>query len=86
MRAHYYHPDFHGSYSIKAVLPALVPDMTYRDLEIQDGSSASAAFAQMIAPATEEPERERIRNALLDYCQMDTLATVRLLDTLQGGR
>ena len=85
VRAHYYHPDFHGSYSIKAVLPALVPDMTYRNLEIQDGSTASAAFAQMIAPDTEEPERERIRNALLDYCQLDTLAMVRLLDALQGG-
>ena len=86
VRTHYYHPNFHGSYSIKAVLPALVPDMTYSDLEIQDGSNASAAFAQMIAPSTKEPERERIRNALLDYCQMDTLAMVRLLDTLQGGR
>ena len=85
IRTHYYHPNFHGSYSIKAVLPALVPDMTYSDLEIRDGSNASAAFAQMIAPDTEEPELERIRSALLDYCQMDTLAMVRLLDTLQGG-
>ena len=85
VRTHYYHPNFHGSYSIKAVLPALVPDMTYSDLEIQDGSNASAAFAQMIAPDTREPERERIRSALLDYCQRDTHAMVRLLDTLQGG-
>ena len=86
VRTHYYHPNFHGSYSIKAVLPALVPDMTYQDLEIQDGSNASVAFAQMIAPDTEVPEREHIRNALLDYCRMDTLAMVRLLDTLQKGR
>ena len=85
VREHYYHPDFHGSYSIKSVLPALVPDMTYSDLEIQDGSNASVSFAQMIAPDTEESERERIRNALLDYCQMDTMAMVRLLDTLKGG-
>ena len=84
----YYHPNFHGSYSIKAVLPALVPDMTYSDLEIQIGSQASVAFAQMIAPNKDEdePERERIRNALLNYCQMDTSAMVRLLDRLQGGR
>jgi hypothetical protein len=85
VRAHYYHPDFHGSYSIKAVLPALVPDMRYSGLEIQEGSIASAAFAQIIAPNTAEAERERIRNALLDYCQMDTLAMVRILETLQGG-
>ena len=85
VRTHHYHPDFHGSYSIKAVLPALVPDMTYRNLEIQDGSNASVAFAQMIAPDTEEHERERIRNALLDYCQLDTLAMVRILDALLSG-
>jgi predicted RecB family nuclease len=82
VRRHYYHPDFHGSYSLKAVLPALVPDMTYRDLEIQDGSNASAVFARMIAPATEKPERERIRGALLDYCERDTQAMVRILQVL----
>ena len=38
VRTHYYHPDFHGSYSIKAVLPALVPDMTYSNLEISIGA------------------------------------------------
>jgi len=82
VRAHCYHPDFHGSYSIKAVLPALVPDMNYSDLEIQDGSIASVAFAQMIAPDTESAEREKLRSALLDYCERDTLAMVRVLDAL----
>jgi hypothetical protein len=84
VRTHCYHPDFHGSYSIKAVLPALVPDMSYSDLEIQDGYIASAAFARMIAPDTEEPEREQLRMALLDYCERDTLAMVRLLGALQS--
>lgn len=84
VRAHYYHPDFHGSYSIKVVLPALVPDMTYSGLEIQEGSIASAAFTRMIAPETEEAEREGIRTALLDYCRMDTLAMVRVLETLMS--
>jgi predicted RecB family nuclease len=82
VRTHCYHPDFHGSYSLKAVLPALVPDMTYRDLEIQDGSNASAAFAQMITPDTEEPERARIQGALLAYCERDTQAMVQLLKVL----
>ena len=82
VRSHYYHPNFHGSYSIKAVLPALVPDMTYSDLEIQDGLSAGAAFAEMIAPGTEESKRERIRRALIDYCRRDTQAMVQLLETL----
>jgi predicted RecB family nuclease len=82
VRAHYYHPDFHGSYSIKAVLPALVPDLTYSNLDIQDGALASVFFAEMIAPDTTEPERKRIRNALLEYCAMDTMAMVRLLAVL----
>jgi len=82
VRTHYYHPDFHGSYSVKAVLPALVPEMSYSDLEIQDGSHASAAFVQMIAPDTEEPERARLRGALLDYCQRDTKAMVGILQVL----
>ena len=82
VRAHCYHPDFHGSYSIKAVLPALVPDMTYRDLEIRDGSLASVYFAKMIAPDTEQAEREQVRRALLAYCERDTEAMVRVLDAL----
>ncbi|MHC4956572.1 MAG: DUF2779 domain-containing protein, partial [Planctomycetota bacterium] len=43
----YYHPDFHGSFSIKKTLPVLVPDMTYEGLAIGDGGAAMAAFARM---------------------------------------
>jgi hypothetical protein len=82
VRTHCYHPDFHGSYSIKAVLPALAPDMTYNDLEIRDGSLASIALARMIGPDTDGPEREKLRSALLDYCARDTFAMVRVLDAL----
>ena len=44
--ANYYHPDFHGSYSLKAVLPALVPDMTYGDLEVREGSAGVPVLRQ----------------------------------------
>jgi len=84
VRTHCYHPDFHGSYSIKAVLPALAPDMTYSDLEIREGSMASISFARMIAPDTRPPEYEQIHNALLEYCQRDTYAMVRILHALQS--
>ena len=83
LRAYYYHPDFHGSYSIKAVLPALVPDAGYQDLGIQDGSQASLTFAQMIAPETGEDERKGLREALLAYCQRDTEAMVLIFDVLR---
>ena len=82
VRTHIYHPEFHGSYSIKAVLPALVPDLGYGDLEIQEGSNASIAFARMVASDTDETERGRIRNALLAYCQRDTEAMVRVYAAL----
>ena len=85
VRAHYYHPGFHGSYSIKAVLPALVPELGYDDLEIQEGGHASVAFAQMIAPETEGAERERLRQALLAYCRRDTEAMVRIFDALRAA-
>ena len=84
--ANYYHPDFHGSYSLKAVLPALVPDMTYGDLEVREGSVASLYFAKMIHADTPEAEREQLREALLAYCERDTLAMVRVLQALRAAR
>ena len=83
VRTHVYHPDFHGSYSIKAVLPALAPDLGYGDLEIQEGSLASVAFAKMIAPDTDDSERQRVRHALLAYCQRDTEAMVWVYNALR---
>jgi len=82
IRDHYYHPGFHGSYSMKAVLPAVVPELGYDDLEIREGGHASVAFARMISPETEESERRRLRQALLDYCRRDTEAMVRIIDAL----
>ncbi len=85
VRAHYYHPAFHGSYSLKAVLPALVPDLTYEDLEIRDGSVASLHYARMIEPGVSEAERAELRQALLAYCERDTLAMVRVVEALRAA-
>ena len=84
VRAHYYHPGFHGSFSLKAVLPVLVPGIDYADLEIQEGTLASVAFTRMIDPSTPNPEKERIRKALLAYCQRDTEAMVRVFQELRS--
>lgn len=43
VRAHCYHPAFHGSLSLKNVVPVLVPGLGYDDLEIADGPSAGAS-------------------------------------------
>jgi hypothetical protein len=71
----------HGSSSIKAVLPALVPDMSYEALQIRQGGQAMQAFEQLISHP-EAPQSASIRQALWDYCTQDTLAMVKILERL----
>ena len=82
VKANYYHPDFWGSFSLKSVLPALVPELAYADLEIQDGSTASVQYARMISESTVANERASIRKALLKYCERDTLAMLEVRKAL----
>jgi len=82
IRGHYYHPKFYGSFSLKYVLPALVPEMSYDKLSIHDGMQASLDYLRMIDPETPEKEKTRIRTELLTYCGQDTLAMVKIRDEL----
>lgn len=83
VRKYCYHPEFHGSFSLKAVLPALVPDLGYNDLEISDGAQASVAYAEIISSKTTPDRRDFLRASLLSYCKRDTEAMVQLYKTLQ---
>ena len=80
----YYHPKMQGSYSIKYVLPALVPEFesAYKDLNlIHHGGEAMQAYEAMAyMPAK---EREAYKKALLAYCKLDTLAMVKVLEKLR---
>ena len=78
VRKHYYHPAFHGSFSIKAVLPALVPSMSYSGLAIADGGTAAVKFAKMARGRYSAQECMVIRQNLLTYCQQDTKAMVEV--------
>lgn len=83
-KQYYVTPQMQGSYSIKYVLPALVPDMTraYKELDsVQNGSEAMNAFANL--SSMEADEKEKTRNALLAYCELDTLAMVKVLEKLK---
>ena len=84
IRAHVYHPEFRGSYSLKWVLPALVPDMTYEGMEVAEGGEAGLAWEKMVHAEAGSKERKRLRDALLAYCKQDTLAMVRLLEVLRS--
>jgi hypothetical protein len=76
----YYHPDMAGSWSIKAVLPTIAPDMDYAKLEgIQEGMGASLAYLEAINPETSTARKAEIREELLKYCKHDTEAMVRLV-------
>ena len=77
----YYHPDFHGSFSIKSVLPVVAPGLGYEDLEIADGQLASIWYARALASAN-STEKRQIFDNLRKYCARDTLAMVELRKTL----
>lgn len=84
-RNRYYHPDQHGSWSIKAVLPCLVPGLSYGDLEgIADGGMASVAYREAINESSSDERRKEIEKELLEYCHLDTLAMVRMWEVFRG--
>ncbi|HEV8149248.1 MAG TPA: DUF2779 domain-containing protein [Gemmatimonadales bacterium] len=85
LRNNVYHPDFKGSFSLKDVLTPLVPELSYSDLVIVDGRIASVEIARLLFVAHKIPlaERDRLRQDLLDYCERDTWATVRLMARLR---
>jgi hypothetical protein len=80
VKNNYYHPDMLGSWSIKAVLPCMAPDMKYTELEgIAEGIAASNAYLDAIKPDADPMEAERIETELRTYCHFDTEAMVRIV-------
>ncbi|HRQ87689.1 MAG TPA: DUF2779 domain-containing protein [Bacteroidia bacterium] len=85
-KAHYYHPSQHGRWSLKALLPAVCPDLTYGTLEgVADGGMAVTAYREAIAPETTTERRAQIERELLAYCHLDTLALVRVWAVFRGN-
>lgn len=83
VREHVYHPAFAGSYSLKSVLPALVPEMTYDGMEVADGQAAGLAWESLVRGSLKQDDRDTIRKMLFDYCGQDTLGLVRLVEVLE---
>jgi predicted RecB family nuclease len=83
VRNNVYHPAFAGSFSLKYVLPALVPEMTYAGMEVANGQDAGLAWESLMREGLDQAEGERIRKALLNYCGQDTLAMIRLVERLR---
>lgn len=75
---HYVHKDFCGSASIKNVLPVLIPDLSYSDLDIHDGGTAQRLWMEVILDGKRSDKKEKILSNLLEYCKLDTMAMVEI--------
>jgi hypothetical protein len=83
LRSGYYHPGFLGSFSLKAVLPVMVPELAYTDLAIQHGDVASLQFQKLLDDDLDDATRSQISADLLAYCERDSLAMVRIVEALR---
>lgn len=80
VKEHYYHPSMLGSWSIKSVLPAMVPHMNYAELEgINEGMAASDGYLEAINPETDMVRKLELEEQLLKYCKFDTEAMVEIV-------
>ena len=80
VKQHYYHPNLDGSFSLKVLVPVLVPTLAYG--EISDGRAAAAAYEELIDAATAPARKAVIEEALRRYCRTDTLALVEIWKAL----
>jgi hypothetical protein len=80
VRNHVYHPDLGGSFSLKSVLPAMVPELRYATLAIGDGKTASLELERLVFQKAElTPEaKAQLRSDLLRYNYQDTSGLVKL--------
>ena len=82
---YYYNPIQQGSWSIKSVLPAIAPDLSYEALDgVQDGRMAMEAYLEAVHPQTSQARKDQIHEQLLAYCCLDTFAMVRLWEFFVG--
>jgi hypothetical protein len=82
-RAHWYHRDQRGSWSIKAVLPT-VGDLDYAGMEVKDGREAQGAYLEAIHPETDATRKRVLEEGLSAYCERDTWAMIAVARRLAG--
>jgi hypothetical protein len=71
-----------GSYSIKYVLPALCPHLSYRDFAVSNGFAAMEAYWAM-CEAKDAETLNLLRASLLEYCGLDTFGMVEIVAALR---
>ena len=81
-KQYYVHKDLWGKTSVKKVLPVLAPGLSYKELDIREGATASTAWPKIVWGEADEVERKRICDALLKYCGLDSYAMYAIWQTL----
>ena len=84
-RACWYHRDQRGSWSIKAVLPTVAPQLDYSDLAVKDGGNAQQAYLEATLADTSPERRQELDLALRAYCGRDTEAMIVLAKHLASA-
>lgn len=79
---HYLHPEFQGRWTIKKILPVLVPELSYDGLAVREGSTASALWEDAVQGKIAGAELDQLYADLRKYCTLDTLAMVRIYQHL----
>jgi hypothetical protein len=74
----YTDPSCKGSYSIKKILPALIPELSYKDMDIGDGATAMTSWYELVYGDGDKA----IKDNLLKYCELDTWAMVKIYEEL----
>jgi predicted RecB family nuclease len=82
IRRNVYYPAFGGSFSLKRIAAAILPDMNYDGLAVADGSQAGTVWGQLVDATTCAEEKVHVKSALLQYCGQDTLALARIIEVL----
>jgi hypothetical protein len=81
-KQYHVHPLFLGKTSIKYVLPVLVPELSYKEMAIQNGGIACLRWFQMATEIVSQEEGDKIYKNLLKYCELDTLAMYKIYEHL----
>ena len=77
-KGYYVDYQFKGSSSIKKVLPILIPDLSYSELEISGGTQAMTTWGKMLEGNHSIDSLDQIQKDLLEYCRLDTFAMVEI--------
>ncbi len=80
----YYLPEMKGSHSIKAVLPALCPELSYERLSINNGYLATMAYNEL-QTSSDMFKIQEVKQDLLEYCKLDTLAMVKIYNKIYAS-